>query len=186
MLNGLAPVIIFCFPLVPKGPNINTFVGPPVPLTLTDEVIKALGVPIPIYLDEKLTGVYVDSETKNIDIETTVEAKLENGTPDISQRGLDSVVSVTMKANKGSVVLTAFLALCDLAFQKVASQEYRVSYFNGATSIFNGLLHGFGTSTDADSDLMTITLQISKANQKITPVSTTSVLPKITGAIPIR
>lgn len=182
MLNGVAPILIFTFPVVPKSPTFNAIAGIPL---VGNFLAENVGVPIPIYLDERLTGVYVESETKAIDIQTTVEAKTEAGTPDISQRGLDSLVTINMIANKDSVTLSAILALCDLVFQKVVSQEYKVSYLNGSTTVFNGLLHGFQTSVDSDNDLVRITLQLSKANQNLKPNPGTAILPKITGAIPI-
>jgi hypothetical protein len=164
MLGGIAPILIFNFPVVPKSPTFNAISGIPY---IGDFVANNVGVPIPIYLDERLTGVYVENETKSIDIQTTVEAKTEAGTPDVSQRGLDSMVTINMLALKDSIVLSAILALCDMAFQKVVSREYNISYLNGATTIFGGLLHGFQTSVDSDNELIRITLQLSKANQNL-------------------
>jgi hypothetical protein len=183
MLGGIAPILIFTFPVVPKSPTFNALAGIPLVGGLISEKI---GVPIPLYLDERLTGVYVESETKAIDIQTTVEAKTEAGTPDVSQRGLDSLVTINMIALKDSVTLSAILALCDMVFQKVVAQEYKVSYLNGATTVFNGLLHGFQTTVDADNDLVRITLQLSKSNQNLGNKPVATMLPKITGAIPIQ
>jgi hypothetical protein len=182
MLNGVAPILIFTFPVSEKSPTFNAIAGIP----LVNEIVSAIGVPIPIYLDERLTGVYVESETKAIDIQTTVEAKTEAGVPDVSQRGLDSLVTINMLANKDSIVLSAILALCDMVFQKVVAQEYKISYLNGVTTVFNGLLHGFQTSVDSDNDLVRITLQLSKSNQNLGNKPVATMLPKITGAVPIQ
>jgi hypothetical protein len=183
MLGGLAPILIFTFPVVPKSPTFNAIDGIPL---IGNFLAENVGVPIPIYLDERLTGVYVESETKAIDIQTTVEAKTEAGTPDVSQRGLDNLVTINMIALKTSVTLSALLALCDMAFQKVVAQEYKVSYLNGSTTVFNGLLHGFQTQVDSDNELVRITLQLSKSNQNLGNKPVATMLPKITGAIPIQ
>lgn len=182
MLNGVAPILIFTFPVVPKSPAYNALVGIPF---IGQQLADNIGVPIPIYLDEKLTGIYIDSESKALDIETTVEAKDEAGKPDVRQRGLNNIVTVNLVALRDSILLGALLAFNDMIFQRVVSQEYSVSYLNGPTTIFNGLLHQFNTSVDTDTDLMRVSIQISKANQnKATPDSGVGTLTKITGATP--
>ena len=182
MINGIAPVLIFTFPLADTDALFKTLSGVPL---LTDNILKSVGIPIPIYLDERLTGIYIDSESKNIDIQTTVEATKDGETPDISQRGIDSTVTVNMKASKNSVVLTAILALIDMAFQRVVSKSYNVSYFNGSTTIIGGLLHGFSTSIDSDNDLVMITLQLSKSNMKISNPLPVPNFGKVSGTTPI-
>lgn len=179
MLNGVAPILIFTFPVVPKGPTYNALAGIPF---IGKELAENVGVPIPIYLDEDLTGIYIDTESKALDIETVVEAKDEAGKPDVRQRGLNNVVTINLVALKDSILLGALLAFNDMIFQRVVSQEYSVSYLNGPTTVFNGLLHQFNTSVEADTDLMRISIQISKANQnKATPDSGIGTLTKQTG-----
>lgn len=182
MLNGVAPVLIFTFP-VNLSKYMDYFGG-----SVLDYVPSRddVGIPIPVYLDEKLTGVMVDSESKSVDIQTTVEAKTVGGTPDYSQRAIDSLISIDLSANKNSPMLSALIALCDMAFQRVASREYKVSYLNGPTTVFNGLLHGFQVNTEGNSELMTMTLQLSKSTENLNNPPTPTMLPKITGAIPIR
>lgn len=182
MLTGLAPLIIFTFPLDVKGPTFNALSGIPV---IGSSLASQIGLPIPIYLDERLTGVYIDQESRNIDIETTVEPKSEGTTPDFSQRGTNNTVTINMKALKTSVALTALLALIDLAFQKTVSRSYKVTYLNGPTTIFNGLLDGFSTATDNDNELVFITLTLSKANQVLKPTAAVPVLAPLPGAIPV-
>lgn len=182
MINGLAPVLVFTFPLTETDALFKSLSGVPL---LSDSLLKGIGIPIPIYLDERLTGIYIDSESKNVDIQTTVEATKEGETPDISQRGIDSTVTINMKASRSSVMLTAIVALIDMAFQRVVSKSYTVSYFNGSTTIIGGLLHGFSTSTDSDNDLVMISLQISKSNMKIVNPLPVASFSKSTGIIPL-
>jgi len=182
MLNGIAPVIIFNFSLVPKSPTFNAISGIPL---VGDFVANNLGLPIPIYLDERLTGIYIDSEEKSLDVETNAQNKSTGFKPKIDQRAINSVVRVNMIASRNSVVLTALLALCDIAFTKLASKDYSISYFNGATTIFNGLLQGFSVNADTNDDLYRIRFEISKANAGSTIVEQgASVLTKVTGALP--
>jgi hypothetical protein len=183
MLGGIAPVLIFSFPLSPKSATFNAIAGIPL---IGETIAKNVGLPIPLYLDEKLTGLYVESETKAIDIDTVVQPRNDGGAPLVDQRGLNSLITVNMLASKDSILLSVLLALNDIVFSKVVSKEYNVSYLNGSTAIFGGLLHGFSTQNGSDDDLIRIVLQLSKANQQgTTPNNVVSVLPKITGAIPV-
>lgn len=182
MLNGIAPVLIFTFPVVPKSPAFNALSGIPI---IGKALADNVGVPIPLYLDEQLTGIFVDTEETDLDIETTVEAKDNNNQPDVRQRGLDNIVSINLVASRDSVILAALIAFSDIIFQKVVSQEYSVSYLNGPTTVFNGLLHKFRSSVEADTDLMRISLQLSKAGKaKPTPGPNIPELNKFPGAIP--
>lgn len=158
MLNGVAPILIFSFPILPKG-TFNMLSGIPL---VGESLAASVALPIPIYLDEKITGVYIDSESKSIDIQTEIDAKSDGTKPDVSQRGLASNVTINIKASRNSVVLSALLALIDLCFQKVVSREYSVSYLNGATTIFGGLLDSFTVDTDFNNDLYIISLTISQ------------------------
>lgn len=183
MLNGQAPIIIFTFPIFPKGPFFNAIAGIPL---IGDVATTIAGIPIPIYLDENRTGIVFDSGSKALDIETTVEARDDAGKPDVRQRGLNNIVTVNLKADKQSTILAALLALNDMVFQRVVSKEYSVTYLNGPTTVFNGLLESFIVEEDVDTTLMRISMQISKANQnKPTPDSVPPVLRKVTGATPI-
>lgn len=180
MLNGIAPILIFNFPIASKP--LSFLEGVP----LIGGALASAGVPIPLYLDEELTGLYVESETKAIDIETTVQARNDGGPPLIDQRGLNNLITINMLASQDSILLSVLLALNDIIFSKVVSKEYSVSYLNKTTTIFGGLLHGFSTQVGNDDDLIRITLQLSKGSENGTiPSNVTSVLPKITGAIPV-
>jgi len=181
MLNGIAPILIFTFPENPAAlsPIFNALSGIP----LIGDLVSAVGVPIPLYLDEQLTGLYVESQAKNLDIETTIEARYDDKKPLVYQRGLNSSVSVNLLASKDSILLPALLALSDLVVAKLVSQKYTVSYVNGSTLILGGLLQGLNTSQSSDDDLIRITLQIQKQDSK--PLAAAAaVLPKVAGATP--
>jgi hypothetical protein len=189
MLNGIDPIIIFHFYSNP--PTDDKFVGPPPPTSLLGGLFSQFGLPIPIYLSEKLTGIYVDDESKGIDIATRVDAVVEKdgievNTPEVSQRAVDSTVTVNMFAVKDSIMLTAFLALADMILKRVASKEYGITYLNGSTTIFNGLLDRFSYTNGANDNLIRIEMVLSNA-KKQAPTLVPSVPPitPVVGAIPL-
>lgn len=182
MLGGIDPIIIFSFPLKPKIPTLTAVPGLP---TVVDTFLQESGLPIPIYLSKSL-GIQIESENTAIDIDTEPKAKEDGGTPEVSQRGLNSVVTINFFVEKNSIILTVLLGLVDMAFSKLVSREYSVTYLNGPIVIFSGLLHGFTANQGSDDTLMRLSLQISKANQKTTePDDTRFYLPRVTGATPI-
>ncbi len=182
MLNGISPLLIFSFKPALTTALFSGLAGIPV----VGDILPRIGIPIPVYLNEQLTGVFIESESKAIDIDTEVHAKYNGDPPAVEQRGLNNLVTINMFANKDSIMLAVLLAMNDMIFSRVVSQDYAVSYINGSTTIFNGLLHGFSTNQGSNDDLVRIVMQISKSNQsKPTPGSITAPLKKITGAVPI-
>jgi len=182
MLNGVAPIIIvhlYNKTFLNAAASASNF-------PIIADVANLIGIPIPIYLDEKLTGIYVESQTRAIDIETKAQPRYDGKPPIVDQNGVNSLVTVNLFARNDSILLTALLALCDMIFQKLVSKEYAISYLNKSTVVLGGLLHGFQTTEGSDDDLTRIILQISKASQEsTTPQGAVSVLPKITGATPV-
>jgi hypothetical protein len=181
MLNGIAPILIFNFPVDIKGPTFNALAGIP----FIGESLAGVGVPIPLYLDEQLTGLFVDNESKSTDLEIEVTAKATNEPPDVKQQAIDSVVNINLFAKKDSLLLSVILALNDIVFTRAASMSYSVSYLNGSTVIFGGLIKSLTTNSGIDDDLIRMTLTISKANYR-SPTQTQSIaeVPKTTGPIP--
>lgn len=181
MLNGVAPILIFTFP--PNIPALNPLFNALSGIPLIGDVVAQAGIPIPLYLDERITGLYVESEAKNLDIETTVEPRYDDKKPFIYQKALNSSVTINMIASRSSLLLPALLALTDLIVPKLVSQKYSVTYLNGSTLIFGGLLQGLNTSQGADDDLIRITMQIQKTDQRPAP-GVPPVLNAVTGSVP--
>jgi hypothetical protein len=184
MLNGIAPIIIFNFKRN-LGLSLGSLSTEGIPL------LESLGTsiplpPIPVYLSEKITGVYPESETKSIDIETIANTTPDGGEPETEQNGLNSTVTISLLANSESVGLSILIALSDLIFQRVTSKEYSITYIHGAMTIFNGLLESFNVTQNTDNTLYRINITLSSANTKSSIAKAATIqVPKITGAQPV-
>lgn len=186
MLNGVDPLLIITF----YNYGILDFLNP---VSEIGDPTHAIGVPIPIYLSERVTGIYVESETRGIDVTTKVDpvstknpVTLEVDPPDVSQTSTDSQVTVALLANQDSIVLTALIALMDQIVSRLVTLEYSISYINGPTVIFGALLHRFGTSVSRSDNLVRIELTLSTA-AKTSPTAKTPIqsVTKVSGAIPL-
>lgn len=188
MLNGVAPLLMFNFPIGGPALPSNVLAG----LPQIDKAIPVFGIPIPIYLDEKLTGIVISNESKNVDFATTMQPIHGPGPtfaplpPVVDQSALSSMVTVEMEANKNSLILSTLLALADIAFSRVANTRYSISYFNGPTVIIGGLLHGFAQEAHADTELLKLTLQIEKKNLNGGVLeAAVTVVSAVAGALPL-
>lgn len=182
MLNGISPIIIFNIGALP--PSSKTFKAiSGIPL-IGSTLAQNIGLPIPIYLDEKLTGVYVKSQSTQVDMNEEISTKENEKTPDVNQRAINSIVTVNMLAIRGSIVASMLIALNDLIFTKLTSKTYTVSYLNGSTLVLGALVHGFSATENEENDKLDIVFQFSKANKKVDEIPT-FFLPKITGSTPV-
>lgn len=161
MLNGIDPVIIFSFKkLLPQFYSVPNI---PVVSQVTDAVPLP---PIPIYLSETVTGLYIDSEDKSVEIETSTETTADGKSAVANQKGIQSTIKINMVANSESLGLVLLSALIDLLFQKVTSKEYSISYFHSGVVIFDGLLHSYNVTNQAGTTLSNVTLEISRSTAK--------------------
>ncbi len=159
MLNGLDPIIIFQFAKNIYKTDLAT--GSKIPVS--DGILSSLPLPfIPIYLSETLSGIYIDTEDKSIDIETTIDTGLISDIAKTNQRGIGTSIKITMKAAKGSIGLILFSALSDLVFPLVTSKEYAITYLHGAITVFSGLLHSLSINQESGSELYNISMELIK------------------------
>lgn len=175
MIDGLNPLFVFTFPVqVP-----NPFEGNDGLKTIgekTQTFLSSVGVPIPIYLASfvdsalsEFTGInpspfMIISEGRGLELQTTVDGTSLVGT-DVSQRGIDNVVTVNISARRDSLLLSAFLALFDLCYDKAVGDGYTLSYFNGPTTVIGGKLRNISTNVNADNDKIEISIEISKSKK---------------------
>lgn len=158
MLNGIAPIIIFDFLQVPKLDLAATFSKIPVLKNLPSIPLPS----IPIYLDEQLTGLYVDSTSKNIDINTDMDKDATDPNPVIIQKGINSLVTINLKASQNSIGMILLSIFCDKIFSSLLDGKYTITYLNKSVTLFGGLLHGFSTIQNSENDLYNISLQLAK------------------------
>jgi len=165
MLNGIDPIIIFEFSKLAKDADAADVKNGGVPIAATaGTLLSKLPLPfIPIYLSEKLTGIYIDTEDKIMDVDTTMETGVIGaaGTR-INQRGITNNIKIAMKASKDSIGLTIMSALCDLVFPIVTSKEYAITYLHGATTVFSGFIKNFTITQNVNDSLYTIVLELIK------------------------
>lgn len=186
MLNGIDPLLIITF----KNKGILDFFGAN---SLIGAIVSEIGVPIPIYLSERLTGIFVDAESRAIDVETKVEpttAKdpltLEVDPPQVTQTAVDTQMTVNLFASRDSILLTALIALMEQLVKRLVSGEYAIHYLNGPSVIFGGLLHRFATTINRNDDLVRIELTLSTAaKESPTPKTPVESVSKVTGALPL-
>jgi hypothetical protein len=181
MLNGLDPIIIFNFSKL-SAADQETLASIPI----VSSIVEKIGLPpIPIYLSERLTGLYIDSEDKNIDIETSSETLTNGEAPQINQKGLNSTVTISLVASRNSIGLTLLAALADRIFKKVTSREYSITYLHGAVTVFNGLLNSFQISQNAENDLYNINIELFTTTVETQEPAGVPVVEKVTGAVPL-
>ncbi len=187
MLNGLDPLIVIVigvgFPielLDPPVPGVGADISPSIPL---------VGIPIPIYLAENplkalgsfapggaagraisQSGIYVESETRSIDLTTKVEATSgidpltqDIKRPSVTQQVYDTQVTVNLIAQRDSVIVTAMIAMMEFIMNRLITRGYAIHYINKSTVIFGGLLHRFSTSINPNEDKIHIEMTLSTA-----------------------
>jgi hypothetical protein len=140
------------------------------------------------------SGIIVESESRSIDIQTKVEAVTDKdplkagqtADPEVTQRPIDTQLSINLIASRDSILITALLALMDMLISRLESQEYSIHYINRSTVIFGARLSRFATSMNPNEDKIQIDLTLSvatkevaagvaaKASQSVTPVANTS------------
>lgn len=185
MLNGIAPILIFQFaPGQISDANFFSQAISKIPL-IGSSIVQDFGIPIPIYMDERLTGIVIDEDSKQIDVDTEVKQTYDGSPAKVTQRGLTNSVTINMIGKKDSIVLSTLIALNDQIFKKLVSKQYKIQYMNGPTTIFNGLLGSFSHTNSPDTDKINISMQIVKPNEQSTAEQKTiPIIQPIQGATP--
>ena len=179
MLGGVDPVIIFQFSKLSESVSLSDIpVVSDIP-TLVEQP------PVPIYLSENLTGLYIESEDKNVDIQTDTETLSNGESPNINQKGISSIISINLIAKKDSVGMTLLSAMIDQVYEKVTSKEYAITYLHGATTVFRGVLHSFAVNQNSSNDLLSVKIELSKGMKNPQPAAPVPVVPAIQGPTPL-
>ena len=160
MLNAIEPIIIF--QLYKKTASDSKLANIPI----AGKYLKNTTAIIPIYLSDSLTGLFIDSESKNIDIDTQMTSLVSGDSAAVNQSALGSTITVNFKARSDSIGLTLLLAIADQLLDKVRSDEYDLTYMHGTTTLFGGLIHGISVDVGGNDDLLKIKLELSKGRPK--------------------
>lgn len=161
MLGGIDPIIIFqLYKRIPDPTQLKA--GMPLKSAPVKRVTFAV---IPIYLSEQISGLYIDTESKNIDIDTK-QTNGTDGTTSVSQTPIGSTTSVTLTGKIGSMGLTALLALSEQILDKLTSKEYEVTYVHNAITVFGGLVHSLSFEPVKGTDTYTIKIEFARGEVK--------------------
>lgn len=162
MLGGIAPILIISI-----KKNIDTTQGFLSKIPLVSKLGSQVPLPpIPIYLDENLTGLYVQTQEKSVDVETKSDGSTDGSDPKNNQTPVGSVVSVELNGLRDSIGLTLLNAVIDLIVPRLVSKEYSITYLNGSQTVFDGLLHSYKVSEISGSTKSTIMLELVKTTDK--------------------
>ena len=188
MLNGIDPIIIFQFSSLASSNTSD--VGPVQPgliskIPFISQIPTLIEQPpIPIYLSESITGIFIDSEDKNVDIETSTETMTDGSDPAVAQKGIGSSITINIVGVRDSIGLSLLSAMIDQAFDKVTSQEYAITYLHGAITIFRGLIQSFAINQNSSDDKLTIKIELTKGKKQPTKKPATVSVPGQVGTLP--
>ena len=163
MLGGLAPVIIFNFYRSINTPKfLSGFVSSP----------KLPLVPIPIYLDEKLTGIQLDDYNRTTSVEVMIDGN------ESFEKISGDIVQLKFRAKRDNIVLTAISALIERILRLIENQDYSLTVFYDNIFIINASLEQFQTNLVEGTDLREIVLTVSnrppkKAETTTVPIQNT-------------
>ena len=186
MLGGLDPILIFQF-----ARNVDPeFVGPVQPSVLSripivSQVPTLVDMPpIPIYLSEELTGIFIDSEDKNVDITTDTETLSNGEAPDVNQKGIATTIAINLFAKKDSLGMSLLSAMIDQVFDKLTSKEYAITYLHGPITVFRGVLSSYSVNQNSENELLTIKLELTRGKKQPTKKPEVITVPGQVGALP--
>lgn len=136
MLNGIAPVIIFVFK--------KEILGFKIPFNT-----------IPLYLDERLTGIIADEHSRHLSVE------VEQVGNNVYERTTSSDVQISFIAKKSNVGVTAALALFEQVMKYVNKQDYSIILYYDDVFMMDASLKDFETEIIPNTDMRQIRLTLS-------------------------
>jgi hypothetical protein len=158
MLNGIAPVIIFHLysdSVMNAVSGLSSKVSNKIaikPATFQ----KIGGVPIPIYLSEKL----FKTAWKGHDLSVNIGTKTVGD--QVFQQPYNSNITIELSFNRDRSILAKLLPLLDLCYKKIASDTYNISYFNRDIVALKAKLSDIKQSSNADGTLSSLSITLSR------------------------
>lgn len=169
MLGGTAPVLVFNFASISSASILNKL-----GFNIGEDSIFNLDIPIvsiPVYLDEKLTGILLDDHERSINIE------FEQDENHNYERVISSDVKVTLVAQKDNVAFQGFLALFEQILKRVNYQAYKIYFYYDDVFMTNASLKDFAVTTRENTDTRVVTFTLTNRSEKSKAVQ--SILKKV-------
>lgn len=158
MLGGTAPVLVFNFASISSASILNK-----VGFNIGEDSIFNFDIPlvsIPVYLDEKLTGILLDDHERSINIE------FEQDENHNYERVISSDVKVTLKAQKDNVAFQGFLALFEQILKRVNYQAYKIYFYYDDVFMTNASLKDFAVTTMENTDTRVVTFTLTNRSEE--------------------
>ncbi len=164
MLGGTAPVLVFNFASISSASVLNKL-----GFNIGEDSIFNFDVPIvsvPVYLDEKLTGIIVDDHERNINIEFETDGMGGN-----YEREISSDVRVTLIAQKDNIAFQGFLALFEQILKRVPEQSYKLYFYYDNVFLTNASLKDFSETTRENTDTRVVSFTLTNRSEKSKAIS---------------
>lgn len=165
-LNGLAPVIIFKLykqkPVWKTGETTESSVGKEISLKDWQNMPEwqklryHTPIPIPIYLDERLTKIACDEADQSIDFD------VKNIGTNTYQTDIGSDVSVSLIGTTDNAVLMTLLSVIKQITGLLSSQRYSVTLYYNSVFVLDGLIKHISQSTVPNTNKKLIQLILSE------------------------
>lgn len=152
MLSGLAPVLVYSYKPVDTS------------FSLFGYQVPSVGLPIPIYLDERLTGIMGEGASNRIMVETATT----NG--QTYQKQVGNEVSVKLRCRNNNLVGQTIIAILGEAFKHVDKDDYSISLFYDSTFIIDAVLKDFYSRPVDNTDMREIGITLAKKYKNVTPI----------------
>lgn len=159
MLGGTAPVLVFNFASISSASILNKL-----GFNIGEDSIFNFDVPIvsvPVYLDEKLTGIIVDDHERSINIEFETDGFGGN-----YEREISSDVKVTLIAQKDNIAFQGFLALFEQILKRIPTQSYKIYFYYDDVFMTNASLKDFAVTTRENTDTRVVTFTLTNRSEK--------------------
>lgn len=158
MLGGTAPVLVFNFASISSASVLNKL-----GFNIGEDSIFNFDIPvvsIPVYLDEKLTGILIDDHERSINVE------FEQDENHNYERVISSDVKVTLVAQKDNIAFQGFLALFEQVLKRVNSKSYKIYFYYDDVFMTNASLKDFAVTTRENTDTRVVTFTLTNRSEE--------------------
>lgn len=159
MLGGTSPVMVFNFASISSA-SILKKIG----ISIGEDSIFNFDIPlvsIPVYLDERLTGIIADDHERSINIEFETDGLGGN-----YEREISSDVKVILKSRKDNRAFQAFLALFEQIVKKIPYKAYKIYFYYDDVFLTNAGLKDFNVTTGENTDTRIVTFTLTNRSEK--------------------